>query len=145
MPGGTGGVGRSVGWPELEPGRDLKLHEQGEAEAGDQGNRGAPISWARLRHGKVGGMPGEIPEGGSAHPGKHGHLSRPSVAGGVKGPSYMGSGSTLIIDWSPHRNTLPSSVPADLLLIQHHLGPEGLGCSHSSLSLWKCGHVRWGP
>lgn len=57
----------------------------------------------------------------------------------------MGADSTLIIDWVPHRNTLPSSVPADLLLIPHHPGPEGLGCGHSSLSLWKCGHVQWGP
>lgn len=37
--------GRARAW------RDLKPH----------GHRGAPISWARLRHGKVGGMPGEIP------------------------------------------------------------------------------------
>lgn len=38
MPGGTGGVGRSGGRSGLEPGRDLKPREQGEAEAGHQGN-----------------------------------------------------------------------------------------------------------
>lgn len=61
---------------------------------------------------------------------------------GSEGPRYMGLGSTLSIDWSPHRNTLPSSVPHP-----HPTSPWcwGLGCGHSSLSLWKCGHVQWGP